>query len=104
MTTEESDAIVDCTKAIRESTEAIRALTDRVAAAEGELAAMKEALETLDVHVHQVLDKELHDVAQDAAAAIEAANNAVREHNLHQVERLETQERRGRVKTGGGGE
>lgn len=69
-----------------------------------DLAAVSTSLETLDIHVHQVLDKELHDIAHDAAAAVETANNVARDHNMQQVERLEKQERkeRERVKTGGG--
>jgi hypothetical protein len=102
VTPQESDAISDCAKAIRESTAAIQELTSRVAAVEVELAAVKSALEQLDHHVHKVIDKELQDVALDAAAAFEKANDAVRDHNLQQIERLETQERRERVRTGGG--
>jgi hypothetical protein len=104
LTPEDREAIGDCAAAIRESTAAIHALTARVAAAEAKLVAVQETLETLDIHVHQVLDNELRDVAHDAARAIETANNVARDHNMQQVERLEKQERRERVKTGGGGE
>lgn len=102
MTPEDRECIADCTAAIRASTAAVKELTTRVAAVEVELADINRSLKELDHHVHQVLEKDLRDVAHDAAKAIETANNVARDHNMQQIERLEQQERRERVRTGGG--
>jgi hypothetical protein len=101
LTEEDRKALDACTTAIRASISAVLRVEAKVDRIGAELVAVQEALSTLDIHVHQVLDKELRDVALDAAAAVETANNVARENDMQQIERLETQERRERVKTGG---